>query len=329
MEQTVAGPLAKQQVLQEAQRRLRILAKEDAAGFRRYHQQVRTIFPDEVLRFSIRHLAHHEEGPVERFLIAWLAGQGEYMPALLDPDLLPLEKAKRLARLLRERDRNFAGSFSRTTLEGEMPPLRVLERALDLLDELGPIDLYILWLHRLSAHPDERVRSKAALHLVRARPTQMQMEKHLRSEDPRVRANAIEALWGTNGRQAMQMFRAGSADRHHRVVVNSLVGLFYAGELPALKALERLTWDGDPHMRAAAAWAIGVINDPAMTEPVRRLTLDKEPLVRRMAERVLRGMTRETRKDEEPGAPAAKSEPVSVAETSVGWSSRFAKLFRS
>lgn len=83
----------------------------------------------------------------------------------------------------------------------------------------------------------------------------------LRDEDPRVRANAVEALWVDPPREYLPILRALSRDLAHRVAANALVGLLLAGEEEALNALVGMVEQNQGVARLAAIWAMGRTGD--------------------------------------------------------------------
>lgn len=75
--------------------------------------------------------------------------------------------------------------------------------------------------------------------------------------DPRVRANAIESLWGRSDEDAVARFRAALGDSYPRPVANACVGLYLAGRAEAVRELSNMASHPEPRFRAAAAWAMG------------------------------------------------------------------------
>ncbi len=83
----------------------------------------------------------------------------------------------------------------------------------------------------------------------------------LRDEDPRVRANAVEALWFDPPREYIPVLRELSRDPAHRVAANALVGLLLAGEEEALAMLVDMVERSEGVARLAAIWAMGRTGD--------------------------------------------------------------------
>jgi hypothetical protein len=62
-------------------------------AFRKY----RSLRPEEVTQACLLHLGDRELDNAGRMMIMWLSLSADYLPALLDAKLLPLEAAKRVA----------------------------------------------------------------------------------------------------------------------------------------------------------------------------------------------------------------------------------------
>lgn len=54
----------------------------------------------------------------------------------------------------------------------------------------------------------------------------------LGESDPRVRANAIESLWGVDSPEARTLLSFATNDANNRVVGNALLGLYHLGNPP-------------------------------------------------------------------------------------------------
>ncbi len=103
---------------------------------------------------------------------------------------------------------------------------QAVARALALLDGLKDYSVLFPWLRGLTACADERIRSQAVKAFCKLRSNTAVILRQLKAEDGRVRANAIEALWMIQTPEAADIFREALGDRHHRVVVNALIGLY-------------------------------------------------------------------------------------------------------
>lgn len=251
-------------------------------------QQLRQSDPEQTIRACILHLSEKGADDLGTHIISSLSTADDYVSALLDPELLSLESAKRVSGLFRKADPHFFAHLSRVAFDTETSqPPSVTARALAILDELSKDDPIVPWLRHLTNHPDERVRSKAVKILCRLRPSKSTVDLHLQSPDPRVRANAIEALWHTPGTEAVSVFKSVLNDPHHRVVLNALVGLHYRKAPEALKMMMSLTEHSSPMFRLATVWALGTVADRRAIPALQKLLDDPSEAVREKAQRVL------------------------------------------
>ena len=86
------------------------------------------------------------------------------------------------------------------------------------------------------------------------------VKRQLGSENGRVRANAVEALWHLPGEEARHIFELAVNDPHHRVVINALLGLYYQNPT-ALERLHKLAFHKSPYFVAATVWALDRLRD--------------------------------------------------------------------
>ena len=200
----------------------------------------------------------------------------------------------RLARLLPGRHTNDWQMDSETVL-----------RVLDLLDQLSPGSRLILLLNHLTTHADRRIAAKATLLVGRRLRNQDWVAQHLDSEDGRVRASAVEGLWGVASPQAQASLWASLKDKNNRVVGNALIGLHRLGEPGVHEFVKRMIEDPRPPFRWTAAWVMGKIGAEEFTEYLERATRDQEPHVQRAAERALECILQAAASASEAVPPAA------------------------
>lgn len=271
------------------------LAKTDQSKFRILCRRIREASPErlnqaceQIARTCVRDIATQSNVSEARLMLPWLIADGRYLSLLLDPDFLSLEEAHRVSQIIREADPGFflkfEGLADATSTEQD---LRRLERALNLFGGDGTSNVLFPWLRRLTSHSDQRIRSKAVKVCCTLRPNPALVEKQLKSDDVRVRANAIEALWGMAGTEVVPILREALNDSSHRVVVNALVGLYFHQPDEALEQMLRLCNHPVPFFRAAAAWGLGRIADRRAIPAIEKLTKDAENVVRERAAKVL------------------------------------------
>lgn len=219
------------------------------------------------------------------FLAELLVVDGFLIQFIADPewctDAEALEIVGRLVAVDPKVQSKLAAYITRDT---EVPALNrvllVLEKTTDpakVLSKLVP----------LLGHPNPRVRSKAVELVGRGLPEGDWWASALTDSDARVRANAVEALWGLESEAARAAMERASHDEHHRVVVNALVGLHRAGVSTAAERLRDLAGHTSELFRAAAVWGLGVIADGESVERLQGLRKDSAEIVRRNALRSL------------------------------------------
>jgi hypothetical protein len=145
-------------------------------------------------------------------------------------------------------------------------------RLLGLIDAISDCSLLAAYLVQFQRHPSDRVRSKAVLMLGRSNCNPGRVESLLAVDDDRLRANAVESLWGQRSKAARDIFWKAAQDRCARVVANALLGLCRAGEQDAFLRLGELAWHADPTMRCSGSWAMGATGDLQFLATLEKLT---------------------------------------------------------
>ena len=262
------------------------LARTDVEKFTALFRKLRQIMPEEITRACIRHLATHEIESAEKQMLFWLSLRNEYVPHLLNPEFLETKEVKRAAVALRGSDPYFFSRLLSAVSEPGIPNLQV-RRVLSCLHGLGDYSSLLPWLRNLMNEPDEMIRSQAAKLICGLRPNRAFVERQMQTEEGRVRANAIEALWHVRTEDATAIFRMALADSHHRVVANGLLGLFYQNDLSVVDAMLAHAVDERPLTRAAMAWALGETRDRRALATLKKLVADPVPVVANQAAKAL------------------------------------------
>ena len=171
--------------------------------------------------------------------VAGLPGAGNLLAELLmNPQALSLETAVMLARKVAGFEPRLDVRLVRKAIaDGEHGVGSITDtvalRMLRLVDAISDCALLGSCLIQFLRHPSEKVRSKAALMLGRLNWNPDRVEALLSSTDARLRANAIESLWGQRQANVRRILWQATEDRSGRVVVNALLGLYLAGDLDA------------------------------------------------------------------------------------------------
>jgi hypothetical protein len=197
---------------------------------------------------------------------------------------LTLAEARRVARLLAPHNPSLDMQMLRLVApndKGEFPLAHHTSRVLDLVGDITNGTRAMPVLLRMLRQSNGRVLSKLLLLVGQLRKDAMLLGSYADNPDARVRANALEALWGSTDELSMNLFLGGARDQHHRVAINGLIGLHMAGRPTALGQLERLTKHDCPLWRAAAAWALGKVGGESTAGvAVRQLMNDSDARVR-------------------------------------------------
>lgn len=156
----------------------------------------------------------------------------------------------------------------------------------DLLRRCGGPRLLPALAHLLQ-HPDPQIRSKVALLIGRRHESSRPVEHRREEADPRLRANAIEGLWGVDGEGVRRALWGTSRDAGSRTAGNALLGLHRLGETGVIDRILKMALHAQARFRATAAWVMGESADPRFLEPLGRMLADPERAVRTRAFRSL------------------------------------------
>jgi hypothetical protein len=186
---------------------------------------------------------------------------------LVTADLLSLDEAARLLRVSSKNDPSYQVDLIarvKAELDRNASALANSEfsRLLDILARSVDPEKLGGMLASLVEHPDERVRSKVAVIAAGNARVGSHKEGWLKDVDPRVRANAVESLWGRRDAEAIQLLKLASKDPHHRIAANALYGLYQAGEACSIRGVLRLFRELEVPRQLAGIWLLGQTGDP-------------------------------------------------------------------
>ena len=180
---------------------------------------------------------------------------------LLDENLVPFPVAVAMARGISAVEPLLDARLMRKMLgnAGGDPaavPTGIALRVLKIIEAISDCSRITVYLMQLERHRSAEVRSQTALLLGRGNVKLRRVRNFLASEDDRLRANAVESLWGLNTPQSRDILRDCASDRHRRVAINALIGLCKAGESNARNRLIELSAGDDQVSRRAAVWGM-------------------------------------------------------------------------
>jgi hypothetical protein len=219
-----------------------------------------------------------------QYLVTLFVAYDLLLQALCDP-AVNKEQAITLARSATRVDSLTDVSMAKSLAEGsggeeERISGRDAARLMEVLAEISDGTRILPSLMRLLRHPNPHVRSKAVKMIGRGSRSVRWVRNRLTESDPRVRANAIEALWGLDTDEARELLATAARDGNNRVTGNALLALYRVGDNASIPELMKLAEHESALFRATAAWVMGETGDPRFTETLAGLMRDPNAAVR-------------------------------------------------
>jgi HEAT repeat protein len=217
-------------------------------------------------------------------LVALLVTNDLLLPTLCDPTLTR-EQALSLARVAVRVDSTADVVLARRLADcvsggGSIQP-EDTSRLLDILGEISDGTRILPSLMRVMRHSDPHLRSKAVLIIGRGSRSVTWAQRRLSEEDHRVRANAVEALWGLDSAAARELLHFASHDQNNRVAGNALLGLYWLGDCTIIPEILKMAVHDSSLFRSTAAWIMGETGDPRFTETLAGLIKEPNNAVRK------------------------------------------------
>lgn len=263
---------------------LEVLGSSESHDQKRRLRVLADVAPHLFSRIACALLRDVKDRASDRYLLALLNSRGqlvEVLQTLATTDPGAAGTAASLAmRLIPGFDRVLAKGFDPVGVQ-PAHPMEVHELARGVLQTVDK-SLQLLAIIDGDLRLDEvRIRSQVSLLSGRILGLWERFVSLQDDVDPRVRANAIESLWGVTSSHATDVFLRGSQDPHHRVRANALVGLYLRGDVRALTGLKEMSTAADPLARSAAAWAMGRTGDLRFEPKLQELrrSPDRNPMV--------------------------------------------------
>ena len=264
----LAGGAAPVTVLVEAFER-------DPAAAGKQLRTLMTVSPEAFRAGALEALKSPSGGRGYRFLVTQLVVNNLLLDCLAARSLTAAEAAELarvavrvdpkldilLAKRIAEEAASPSGRYSDSDLARLLEVLEQIAGGLRAVPALGP----------LLNHGNPRIRSKAALLVGRASQSAALAARQLVSADPRVRANAVEALWRAEGAHCRVVFLNAARDFNGRVAGNAALGLYFLGDAAGVRALLEMAGRPSPDFRSTAAWCMGASEDPRFLAPLEGL----------------------------------------------------------
>jgi HEAT repeat protein len=254
-------------------RLIRQFLEEDSAAF---------------LRAATSILKKQADSPGAQFLIALLVESSLLLQVLSDSGV-SRECAFEVARAAMAHDAMTDVTLARAlvqTLSEPEPSLNLeqISRIMEILEEISDGARIFPSLVRLLRHASSNVRSKAVLMIGRGSHSTQWVRHRLSADtDPRIRANAIEGLWGVDTEEARQLLQSLVHDPNNRVAGNAILGLYRLGDSSMIPEVMSLARHESAMFRATAAWVMGESGDPRFTEVLAALMRDPNSILRKRA----------------------------------------------
>ena len=246
--------------------------------------------PEIFFNVAIERLSGQARSNAHRFLALLVLRQDSLLRQLTSPAFSTREHAVNLFRRFLEVD-----PFSDVRLAQMLPGRNshspeILNgvqsaRALDILDATSRGRRLLPLLGHLAENSDPVISAKATLFVGRRVLSPEWTARQMSRSNQRVRANAIEALWGLKSPAAIQLFEDHADDANNRVAGNALVGLHAAGQPNAVEAIIEKSEAASHLFRTTAAWAMGKIGGDQFYRRLAVLVRDEHPDVRSAAVR--------------------------------------------
>lgn len=217
-------------------------------------------------------------------LVALLVANDLLLPALCDPALTPdqaLSLARAAIRVDSAADVHLARRLADCVTGGGSIQPEDTGRLLDILGEISGGTRILPSLIRLMRHSDPHLRSKAVLIIGRGSRSVTWAQRRLSEEDHRVRANAVEALWGLDTAAARELLHFAAHDQNNRVAGNALLGLYWLGDCSVIPEILKMAAHDSSLFRSTAAWVMGETGDPRFTEALAGLIKEPNNAVRK------------------------------------------------
>jgi hypothetical protein len=221
------------------------------------------------------------------YLVTLFVAYDLLLPALCDASLSKeqaLTLARSAARVDSLTDVALAKSLADSSGEGDpRVSARDAGRLMEVLSEISDGARILPSLMRMLRHPNAHVRSKAVKMIGKGSRSVRWVQGRLAESDPRVRANAVEALWGVSTEEARALLLSAARDGNNRVAGNALVALYRIGDNGVIPDLLKMAEHESALFRSTAAWVMGESGDARFTETLAGLMRDTNAAVRTRA----------------------------------------------
>ena len=245
-----------------------------------YRKQIRQLLnenPQAFVSAAIEVMKNQLDTRGAQFVAGLLVSSGLILPALCEPSLTH-EQALAMARIAMRADSTKEVVLGRASADrvASSRVIRVLEGKSGEKDHLS-------LLLRLLRQPNPYLRSKAVLMIARGTRNVNWVRKTLADADPRIRANAVEAIWGLDTPEARELLGSLRGDPNNRVAGNALLGLYRLGDAAIIPEIVHMAEHETPAFRSTASWVMGAAGHPRFAGELSRMLKDPHPVPRKAA----------------------------------------------
>lgn len=249
--------------------------------------------PDLFCQSALRHLEGPSNPDACRLLSILMMRQQGLFQFLSDPVPGTRDKAIRVMRRMMAFDPSFdvrvagrlpdrGGMNHHVALHG-----RRATRILDILDEVSVGRRLLPVLSHLVQSDDKHLSAKATLFVGRRVQSAQWAANQLQQPDPRIRANAVESLWGLVHDEAISVLENSTKDKNNRVVGNGLMGLHILNQPVVFDIISEIMRAPKWEFRSTAAWIMGRMAYPEFVPDLTLLMKDDNPFVRTSARKAI------------------------------------------
>lgn len=249
--------------------------------------------PDLFCLSALRHLEKPDNPEACRLLSILMIRQPGLFDFLSDPVGGTREKAIRVMKRMMAFDPSFdvrvasrlpdrGGMNHHTALHG-----RRATRVLDILDEVSAGRRLLPVLSHLVQSDDKHLSAKATLFVGKRVQSVQWAANQLQHPDPRIRANAVESIWGLAQEEAIAVLENSARDKNNRVAGNGLMGLHILNQPVVFDFIPQLMNSRKWEFRTTAAWIMGRIGYPEFMADLMILMKDENPFVRTSARKAV------------------------------------------
>jgi hypothetical protein len=255
--------------------------EHDASGSRKLIRAMLHATPEAFLRDAMAVVRDRPDARGSEYVVTLLVANNLLLAALCDPGI-SREQTRALARAALRVD-SMADMTLAKALANLPEGLGDVVRLMEILDEISDGDRIFPALLRLMHHENPHIRSKAVLMIGRGGRGVRWAERLLADENPRVRANAIESMWGMDGPEARALLQAAVRDPNNRVAGNAMLGLYLTGDSTTIPEILKMAAGEVAVWRSTGVWVMGQTGDPRFLKAIAERLRDGDPMVRRRA----------------------------------------------